>query len=345
MVTTAAVEAPAAEIAMTGFAFTARLGRFAGAGTAAAGTSPAAAVRLAEDVIRSLFMAKLVSVGAAAVAVVGLSVVGNGILRSGVGAPVAPIAPIAQDQPPAKADRPRPDDLLPFMNDPERKKDFRYAEIGNLRPLVQTPLGVAFQSREAILYQDGTAKLWSAEKKDPVAGPLRHKGPIRELTFFDEANVLVTASDDSIKVWDALTGAFRKELEGQRIRPMWLSFASGPKRFVTIGDGGKSVTVWDASALTPVATLRISGGEGVAAGLSGDGKTVALFHFGGEASVELWDVPSARPFAMLRPPSPPIAEVFTENDKGLSQTLRERGTRFWQVVRSLSPSEPTEKPR
>ena len=87
----------------------------------------------------------------------------------------------------------------------------------------------------------------------------------KELTFFDEANLLITASDDSIKVWDALTGAFRKELEGQQIHPMWLSFATGPKQFVTIGDGGKSVNVWDASALIQVATLRISGGESFAA--------------------------------------------------------------------------------
>ena len=118
-----------------------------------------------------------------------------------------------------------------------------------MRPLIEDGKGVRFQSREAIRYKDGTAKLWSLEQKDPVAPTLRHKGPIRELTFFDESNLLITLSDESVKVWDGLTGEPRKELEGQTISPMWLSFAPGAKRFVTMDSERKAVTVWDAVTL------------------------------------------------------------------------------------------------
>ncbi len=120
------------------------------------------------------------------------------------------------------------------MNDKERYKDSLSAEIGNMRPLIKNGSRVRFQSREAIRYKDGTAKLWSLEQKDPTAPTLRHKGPIRELTFFDESNLLITLSDESVKVWDALTGEPRKELERQTISPMWLSFAPNAQRFVTI---------------------------------------------------------------------------------------------------------------
>ena len=230
------------------------------------------------------------------------------------------------------------------MNDKERMKDWLQATIGNMRPLIEDEKGVRFQSREAIRYKDGTAKLWSQEKKDPVAPTLRHKGPIRELTFFDESNLLITRSDESIKVWDALTGEPRKELEGQTIRPMWLSFAPGAKRFVTIDSEHKTVTVWDAVTLAAVATLRSADAERIVeAGLSGDGKTVVMFRYSPAPSAELCDVASGRTFATLRPPSSAVAEIFAEGGKPLNRdklqkSVGQRDTRFWEVVQSLAPT-------
>jgi WD40 repeat protein len=230
------------------------------------------------------------------------------------------------------------------MNDKERMKDWLEATIGNMRPLIEDERGVRFQSREAIRYKDGTAKLWSQEKKDPVAPTLRHKGPIREITFFDESNLLITRSDESIKVWDGLSGEPRKELEGQTIQPMWLSFAPGAKRFVTIDSEHKAVTVWDAVTLASVATLQLTDPDRVdETGLSGDGKTVVMFRFGPGPSAELWDVASGRSFATLRLPSPSVAEVFAESGKQLNKDklqkfVGQRDTRFWDVVQSLAPT-------
>jgi WD40 repeat protein len=223
-------------------------------------------------------------------------------------------------------------------------RDYLYAEIGNMRPLIQTARGVAFQSREAIRYKDGTAKLWSAAQKDPVAPTMRHKGPIRELTFFDESNLLITLSDESVKVWDALTGEPRKGLEHQKISPMWLSFAPNARRFVTIDSDHKVVTVWDAGTLAAVAILHTAGGDQVveSAGLTGDGMTVVMFRFRPGPSAELWDVASGQPFATLRLPSSALAEVLAEGGKSLNharlqQSKSQRDTRFWEVVQSLAP--------
>src|SRR5262249_19219228 len=148
----------------------------------------------------------------------------------------------------------------------------------------------------------------------------RHTGPIRELTFFDESNLLITTSDESIKVWDALTGEPRKELVGQVVRPLWLSFAPEAKRFVTIDADRKAVTVWNAVSLTAVTTLHPAGAERVVeAGLSGDGKIVAMFRFGADPSAELWEVASGRTFATLRSPSPVVAEVLDEGGTRLNK--------------------------
>ena len=101
---------------------------------------------------------------------------------------------------------------------------------------------------------------------------------------------------------------------------------------------GKAVTVWDATNLAPVATLRPSSTERVgASGLSSDGRTVAMFRFGTQASVELYDVDSGRSFATLRLPSRSAAEVFNNDGKGLEKGNLQRDAHFWEVVRSLAP--------
>ncbi len=316
-----------------------------------AGAFSTAAAKLAEEVSRSLLMVKLISIGAVSVAAIAVSVTTAWALRPGVGAQVPPVPGQVA---PKGTSVPEPLDDFRFMNDPDRKKDWLYAELGAMRPLIQRGRAEAFQSREAIRYKDGTAKLWSGAQKEPVA-ILRHKGPIRELTFFEESNLLITLSDESVKVWVALTGEPRKELEHQTISPMWLSFAPNARRFVTIDSDHKVVTVWDAVTLAAVATLHTADGDPVveSAGLSEDGMTVVMFRFRLGPSAELWDVASGRPFAALRLPSSALAEVLAEGGKSLNRarlqqvkvalaggvfTSSRRGTRFWEVVQSLAPT-------
>jgi RNA polymerase sigma factor (sigma-70 family) len=316
--------------------FAARLGMCAEAGKTGAGASSAASVRLAEDILRSFHMTKFTLIGAATVAVVSLTLTASWALGHGDGAqdPPGKVAPAAQ------AGRQR--DLkqrFPFMDDNDRNKDAVYAEMGNIRPVIQDENGVRFQNREAILYKDGTAKLWRLDQKDPIAPPLRHKQPIRELAFLGHSNRLVTTSDDSVKVWDALSGELRKELDGQTIRPLWLLFSTGSDRFVTIDAARMNVTVWDAEKLTAVATVRAGEVDRIAAaGPSRDGKSVVIFRFGAAPATELWDIASGRLYATLRPPSPAVAEMFVDGGTRLNESQLQFEARLWDVVRTLAPA-------
>lgn len=120
---------------------------------------------------------------------------------------------------------------------------------------------------------------------------------------------------------------------------MWLSFASEGRGFVTISVERSKVTVWDASRLAAVSVLALGNSDrDIEAGLSGDGRTVAVFHFGANPSVQLWDVASGRRFATLRPPSPSVAEAFTEGGKHLDKARVAQDARFWEIVRSLAPA-------
>jgi RNA polymerase sigma factor (sigma-70 family) len=299
-----------------------------------------ASVRLANQVTRSLLMKKLVPFGIVAAAV-SACVIGGLAIRP-TGAAVAQEPRKAARESKQKTAPPKVEDLFPFMNDKERNKDFVFAEIGNMRPLINDEWGVRFQTREAILYKDGTAKLWRFDQKDPIVPPLRHKGPIRELTFLGSCpsngpNVLVTTSDDSVKLWDALSGAPLAELPDQVMRPLWLSFAGG--RLVTIDSKSKIVTVWDAFTRKAVATIRPSAPDELFdAALSGDGKTVVKIRYGAAAAAELWDVASGRNFATLRPPSAAVTRIYSEGNTALVKSeIAGRDTAFWKVVQSLAP--------
>jgi RNA polymerase sigma factor (sigma-70 family) len=304
---------------------------------AAAGHPSAAGAALANMVLRSMIMARYRTFAAAIVAVCAASAIPAWAPRPTVGGH-------AQEANPKPAAKKKLTDLYPIMNDRSRAQGARYLEIGNMRPLIKDELGVRFQSRLAILYKDGTAKLWSAEQKDPVAPTLRQKGPIQGLTFFNEASLLITVSDESVGIWDGLTGKPRNEIDKQFISPLWLSFAPGAQRFVTIDLDRTAVTVWNANTLTPVSTFkppRIA--PRLSAGLSGDGRTVATFTYGTDAAVELWDVASGRSFATLRAPSRVLASVFTNGGADLDKprltpSVGVHQGPLWDLVQSLAPA-------
>ncbi|WP_406697332.1 hypothetical protein V5E97_00650 [Singulisphaera sp. Ch08] len=283
-------------------------------------------------------MLKIISVGAASLAVACVGLTTSWALQPGVGLEVA--VPQEAGSAARKGDLAGASkDDFPFVSE-ERFKDYRHATIGKMYPLIEGKQSPNFQSREAVLYQDGTVKLWSNRQKDPVAPPLRHDDPIKELMFIDELSLLITASNESIKVWDGLQGQLRKELSGETIHPHWLAAVPEVKQFVSIDTNHKAITIWDAVSLTRVTTLRLKGeADRVdAAGLSGDGKTVVAFRFGEDPSAMLWDVASGQPFATLRAPSSAITNLFNEKGTDLNPPQAKRGTRFWEVVRSLAPT-------
>jgi len=305
---------------------------------AAAGASSAAVVRLAEDVSRSLLMSKLQSGVVALVACCGLTTVAGVSIRAVIAGPQD--SPRAEPAPQVKAEavaKPKDDDPLDQRG---RQKDALLRMIGNMLPMTPYGAGERTTSRDAVLFRDGTAKLWNFESKDPICPPLRHRGPIWDMSFLDDARLLITTSEDSVKVWDAVTGRLRKEMDGQVIRPLHHSrYESG--RFATVDVGGHIVTIWDAKTLEPVAKVRPDVyPKLVGAGLSKDGRTLATL--GADRSVTLRDAATGKPFATLMDPSPAIAGVFIDDETWTYRLVFQLDEPFWERVKSLLP--PVDKP-
>ena len=283
----------------------------------AVGAVSASAETLARTLSRSMLMTQYKMLASAAVAMASLLVAAGWIHQISAASQPPQEKTTPKDVPKTKSVETKQPQagFTPVddpANDPKRHQDSLIATVGNMRPLIKTDKGVSFQSREAILYKDGTVKLWLLEAKEPVCPPLRHDGPIREVTFKDDAKLLITVSDDSVKLWDGLTGSLRKEIKGQVVRPLFFNFNSPATRFVTVDVKGAEVTTWDAETLNPIATFRPEGSPRlIGAGLSSDGKTLATI--AEDHSVTLWDASRNQAFATVRSPSRLLETVFVDD--------------------------------
>ncbi len=204
---------------------------------------------------------------------------------------------------------------------------------------------VAPVNREAVLYQDGTAKLWSFDSKDPVCPPLRNSTPIREIAFRE--NDLVTAADTSVRIWNAVTGELLKDIPGQISRPLaHLGGQYAGRRLVTVSTDGRVVTTWDEKSLASADRFELPGPGAkplIGAALSPDGGT--LVTIADDRTLSLWDVATRQPFATVRPPSQLCASVFNDDASPLfKRPVLQINEHFWENITPLKPvSQPSVK--
>ena len=106
---------------------------------------------------------------------------------------------------------------------------------------------------------------------------------------FDRAvfGIRSRGDDDSIKLWDALTGVERATLPGHPMQTTGLAFSPDGRYLASVG-AGVAVRLWDAATGTPVRRLRPGVGPLTSVVFAPDGKTVAVGSFSG--MVTLMDV-------------------------------------------------------
>jgi RNA polymerase sigma factor (sigma-70 family) len=313
------------------------------------GASSSSLSSITTAVSRSLFLTKLKS-SATLVLGVGLFAVAA---ASGIRTLASPGAPRAERQ----SEKPKQEDASnsagatarqrqgePVRFDfQEAKKDCVQCIVANMRLVVDNNR-VDFDCRVGFLYKDGSLKLYRTDAKEPVAAALRHKGPIREFAFAEDFRLLVTTSDDSVKLWDGISGALRKELDGEFMRPLASTSMTtrreqggAPPRFVTIDVAGRVITSWDFATLEPVGSFRPEGtAKLLGAGLSPDGKTLATI--ADDRSVTLWSASSNKRVVTLQEPSPIVAGCFPKDGSSRQRERLLLDNHFWDAVAPLLPA-------
>ncbi|WZO96300.1 sigma-70 family RNA polymerase sigma factor [Isosphaeraceae bacterium EP7] len=320
-----------------------------GGGADGLGTVSGSSIQIARSVARSMIMAKMMSACAITAVALGLCATSTWTLRPGLGSQ-RPDGTSPDVKAGATEKNARPEAKVRVLaagenlhgpgNVDNRWEGGRESDLFRVpappQPLHRDEAGpIGPESRQAIVYLDGSVKLWKYHGPNSVLATLRHDEPIRSFGFVADVGLLLTTSDHTVKSWDALTGAPRKVLAGQTAP--WLNPAlpiSG-RRFVTTSPGLKGLTIWDGRSMEPVATFPSMSLEIRDRPIpSRDGKTLAVFRSDPAFSAELIDLRSKSSFATLREPCAALAEF---DHGGYSSNYLTDSGRFWSVARLLSP--------
>ena len=131
------------------------------------------------------------------------------------------------------------------------------ATIGNMRPLIEDadrrpvpePRGDPLQGRLGpALHVRSREEPRTGDRAGPAAPP-RRPDP-RGWPSSTTDKLLVTTSDDAVKLWDGLTGEpRRRRSRASSCGPLFFGRAAARGRFATVDVAGQVVTLWDAKTL------------------------------------------------------------------------------------------------
>ena len=116
---------------------------------------------------------------------------------------------------------------------------------------------------------------------------IKTDAPIYSVTFSTDGTRIISGSDDnSVRVWDASTGAELKVLEGHTHFVWSVAFSADGTRIVS-GSADKSVRVWDASTGAELKVLEGHTNIVWSVAFSTDGTRIVSGS--GDESVRVWD--------------------------------------------------------
>jgi WD40 repeat protein/energy-coupling factor transporter ATP-binding protein EcfA2 len=138
---------------------------------------------------------------------------------------------------------------------------------------------------------DGTARLWDIEIEINVPVRLEgHGGPVHSATFSPDGSRVVTSSDNTARVFDAVKGNMLAEFSFGKIAVLDATFSPDGK-FIVVALGDGSASVLRMTDGQSVGTVKITDkGAMNAAVFSQDGKKIAVAYENGSAWV--WDLQS-----------------------------------------------------
>jgi hypothetical protein len=131
-----------------------------------------------------------------------------------------------------------------------------------------------------------TVTLFSTQTGEKLKSFMAHPNKVDFLAYSPDGKTLITAGDDTIKMWDAVSLAFKGNLAGTIGDIHMVVFSPDSKTIASNSTTG-NIKIWDAATGELVKTLYAHINNSPAVVFSADGKF--LVSLGEEGTIKVWD--------------------------------------------------------
>lgn len=180
--------------------------------------------------------------------------------------------------------------------------------------------------------QDGTARVWSTLKGEPVGPPLKHEHSVFSLKFSPDGTRLITASRDRrVRIWDFKTGGLVSEPLHHDARVNYVELSADGSRALTLTENNL-VRIWAVRHSGALPVRKRFGNDTTRIRFRADGRAVATASWDGLATV--WDpLTGQNLFPPLKLQGINVDEVqFSPDGKYLVACSQQGKARVWSAT-------------
>ena len=161
-----------------------------------------------------------------------------------------------------------------------------------------------------------------------------HKESVNRIVFRPDGKSILTVSyDDTIRIWDVVSGNFLSVLEGHTDSINDLKFSSNGTMLAT-GSSDHTIRLWDVQSWTEVQALTADSVSVSSVAFSADGNTLATGSSDG--TIRLWDIASGMTYRAFKGHGSSVSIVSFSSD---GQALVSRSSDGTVLVWDLRPVE------